>query len=147
MANAGSPAKGLRPSGFSLDGLISNFREFFNAEPTIISYAPGRVEVLGNHTDYNEGYVLSAAIQSGTYFLLIPTTDDRIEIHSGHFEQTATFSVKDMVEEAAGTVVHPVHNQDWANYVKGVLIGVCLLLSSSCPPQHIVSWCPSTHTT
>ena len=42
------------------------FRARFAAAPASAAYAPGRMEVLGNHTDYNEGYVLSAAIDRGT---------------------------------------------------------------------------------
>ena len=42
------------------------FKACYGHAPAIVSYAPGRVEVLGNHTDYNEGFVLSAAIDVGT---------------------------------------------------------------------------------
>ena len=44
----------------------------FGVQPTIVAYAPGRVEILGNHTDYNEGYVLSAAIDLGIALALSP---------------------------------------------------------------------------
>ena len=50
------------------DVLMKKFQEKFGRAPDVVAYAPGRVEILGNHTDYNEGYVLSAAINFGTYF-------------------------------------------------------------------------------
>ena len=56
-----------------LEGLIRKFRQHFGGEPAITAYAPGRVEVLGNHTDYNLGYTLSSAINMGTFFLVSPS--------------------------------------------------------------------------
>ena len=52
--------------------LLRKFRAAFGGEPTVIARAPGRIEFIGNHTDYNEGYVLSAAINHGTFFALAP---------------------------------------------------------------------------
>ena len=49
--------------------LKSKFVDQFGGEPDVSAYAPGRVEVIGNHTDYNEGFVLSAAINYGTFFV------------------------------------------------------------------------------
>ena len=48
--------------------LIAKYRSHFGREPEVVAYAPGRIEVLGNHTDYNEGFVFSAAINYGTFF-------------------------------------------------------------------------------
>ena len=42
--------------------LIEKYTTHYGKAPTVVAYAPGRIEVLGNHTDYNEGYVFSAAI-------------------------------------------------------------------------------------
>ena len=55
-----------------LTTLKAQFEKRFGKAPTVAAYAPGRVEVLGNHTDYNEGFVLSAAINYGTFFLAAP---------------------------------------------------------------------------
>ena len=43
------------------DKVVAAFAAKFGASPEVVAYAPGRIEVLGNHTDYNEGYVFSAA--------------------------------------------------------------------------------------
>jgi galactokinase len=75
-----------------------------------IAYAPGRVELLGNHTDYNEGVVLGAAIDRGLTVTGARRGDDLIVIHSalkGRFEIPT--------EE-----LRPQQEQSWANYALGV---------------------------
>jgi galactokinase len=74
--------------------------------------APGRVELLGNHTDYNEGFVLPAAIDRGIAIAGSPRETPRARVASTAYENTATFdpSAPDKDPEAA-----------WANYVKGVV--------------------------
>ena len=62
------------------DRVVAKFQELYGAKPAVVSYAPGRIEVLGNHTDYNEGYVFSAAIDKGTFFAVAPSADDTVEI-------------------------------------------------------------------
>ena len=57
------------------DELVAKFEKMYGAKPQAVAYAPGRIEVLGNHTDYNEGYVFSAAIDKGTFFAAAPTAD------------------------------------------------------------------------
>lgn len=53
-----------------MNKLIEKFTEFFGIPPETAAAAPGRLEVLGNHTDYNEGFVLSCAVGQNTRFLL-----------------------------------------------------------------------------
>jgi galactokinase len=62
---------------------IATHTKTFGTEPTTISYAPGRIEVLGNHTDYNEGTVLSAAINMGHCFCIFEIGRIRGPPHSG----------------------------------------------------------------
>lgn len=97
------------------DALLQKFRQQYQREPTIVAYAPGRVEVLGNHTDYNEGFVLSAAINFGTFFACAPRTDDTCRLTAG-----------DLMQEVSFPVDHPQASpeQPWANYVKGVCAGL-----------------------
>ena len=52
--------------------LIDKFTGFFKVSPAVAAQAPGRLEVLGNHTDYNEGFVLSCAVGQTTKFVLAP---------------------------------------------------------------------------
>jgi galactokinase len=90
---------------------LARFRSVFDCDPTGAAYAPGRVEVLGNHTDYNAGYVLSAAIDLGTFFLVAPAGNDECRLVAGDIMEQVRFSVADPAPDKA-TV--------WANYVKGV---------------------------
>lgn len=96
--------------------LIENVRrqhaERFGAPPAILAYAPGRVEILGNHTDYNEGFVLSAAIDLGIAVAITPT-----------LAKTVTLRALDLNEEITVTlpISEPIKKPLWANYGLGVV--------------------------
>ena len=94
----------------------SKFREHYGVEPEAAAYAPGRVEVLGNHTDYNDGYVLSAAIDYGTFFLAAEIEGEMCRVVAG-----------DLMEEAKFSLVNPEPNAtvSWVNYVMGVAVQLC----------------------
>ena len=62
------------------DELVAKFEKMYGKKPEIVAYAPGRIEVLGNHTDYNEGYVFSAAIDKGTFFAVSASDDETCEL-------------------------------------------------------------------
>ena len=62
------------------DEIVAKFEKLFGAKPAAVAYAPGRIEVLGNHTDYNEGFVFSAAIDKGTFFAVSPADDDAVTL-------------------------------------------------------------------
>ncbi len=76
------------------------------------SYAPGRVEWLGNHTDYNEGYVLSAALDVGTDLEGKKRDDNKIIVKSIRFDETYESSLDELA---------PLPEKHWANYVLGVV--------------------------
>lgn len=95
--------------------LVEKFTAVYARTPEIIAYAPGRVEVLGNHTDYNEGLVLSAAIDRGTGFALAPRRDPCCRLTAGDLMRTVTF---DRMSPK------PFEADAWANYVVGVLAGL-----------------------
>ncbi len=95
--------------------LLEKFASVYGRSPAVVSYAPGRVEILGNHTDYNEGLVLSAAINFGTFFAVAPREDDTVRLTAGDLMRTVTFPV--------GTPA-PTHEDSWSNYVKGVIAGL-----------------------
>ncbi len=76
------------------------------------AYAPGRVELLGNHTDYNNGYVLSAAIDRGVTQRGEVTDSSRIRLHSAALGRTY---------EADVEALEPSRDEEWTNYVLGVV--------------------------
>jgi galactokinase len=80
-------------------------------QPAFLSaYAPGRVELLGNHTDYNEGVVLGAAIDRGLTARGSKRADGKILIESSTMSRF----------EIDGSDLHPLTENRWANYVLGV---------------------------
>src|ERR1035437_5520114 len=99
-----------------MDNLLVNkvrgeFAQWLGMAPAIMAYAPGRIEVLGNHTDYNEGYVLSAAIDCGIAMGVTPIEGPDCRLAALDINGEARFSAAD-----------PDHAQTsvWANYVRGV---------------------------
>ncbi len=85
----------------------------YGTQPTAVAYAPGRVEVLGNHTDYNEGTVLSAAINMGHCFCISASGKPGIRLTAGDIPATTEFD--------PSTDEQLPKNVQWANYVKGVM--------------------------
>lgn len=90
--------------------LVAKFEKMYGAKPEIVAYAPGRIEVLGNHTDYNEGYVFSAAIDKGTFFAVSASDDETCELTAADLMETAKFTV---------STVAPAKEMTWQNYVIG----------------------------
>ena len=95
--------------------LVDKFSSVYQRSPFVTAYAPGRVEILGNHTDYNEGLVLSAAINFGTFFAVAPRQDNLVRLTAGDLMKTVEFPV-DKPE--------PTKENSWSNYVKGVIAGL-----------------------
>ena len=92
---------------------IAIHTETYGTKPTAVSYAPGRIEVLGNHTDYNEGTVLSAAINMGHCFCISASTEPGVRLTAGDLRKTTSFDPK--------TDARLPKEFQWANYVKGVM--------------------------
>jgi galactokinase len=79
---------------------------------SVTTYAPGRAELLGNHTDYNEGYVLAIAVDRGTTITGQRRDDRMIRIHSREFDKTETVALDKLLAES----VTP-----WSRYLLGVV--------------------------
>jgi galactokinase len=71
-----------------LRALREQFREHFGAAPSVIARAPGRVNLIGEHTDYNEGYVLPIAIEQSTWALASPRDDGLAQVRSINLNET-----------------------------------------------------------
>ncbi|MBC8505366.1 MAG: galactokinase [Anaerolineales bacterium] len=92
--------------------LIKNrFENQFSNTPEIIVQAPGRVDLMGSHTDYNLGYVLTQAIDRNTWIAARPRQDKIVRIASLNVEGTSEFHLDDIQHDT----VNP-----WTNYVRGV---------------------------
>ncbi len=86
------------------------FEESFDGRPPVVVRAPGRVNIIGEHTDYNDGFVLPMAIDRAVWVALRPREDGRVLVHSLQQTEPADFALDDLVHEEAG----------WAEYVKGM---------------------------
>ena len=75
-----------------IDSLKKEFQRFFSGEPQIFR-APGRVNLIGEHTDYNAGYVLPLAVDRVVAFAGRPRGDQQVRLWSSHFQQYAEFSL------------------------------------------------------
>lgn len=87
------------------------FRDRFGGEPTVWVRAPGRVDLMGSHTDYNLGRVLTLSIGLDTWIAARPSGNGAVRIASMNLEGEARFDMKTL-GRAPGT--------DWSNYVRGV---------------------------
>jgi len=95
--------------------LAAKFFEHYGIRHVVGAYAPGRAEVLGNHTDYNEGYVLSAAINLGTFFVAAPAADQSCRIVAGDLMEEESLELTSLAPSGTGS---------WSNYVRGVVAGL-----------------------
>ena len=93
------------------DKVVAEFAAKFGGKPQAVAYAPGRIEVLGNHTDYNEGYVFSAAIDKGTFFAASPADDDSVTLVALDMGETFACSLGEVSPVTSGMT--------WANYPLG----------------------------
>jgi len=89
-----------------------SFRRLFGDEARVFS-APGRVNLIGEHTDYNDGFVLPAAIDLSTWVAVAPRTDRRLIIHSENFDETVVFELDDANAARRGK---------WSDYPRGVAV-------------------------
>ena len=77
--------------------LLEKFVKQFGREPSAVAYAPGRIEVLGNHTDYNEGFVFSAAIDCGTFFAAAPSGSSECRLVAADLMHEVVFDLHDIL--------------------------------------------------
>src|ERR1041385_9210168 len=99
----------LRNDGQEVQAL---FKKHFGLTPPHVVSAPGRLELLGNHTDYNDGLVLSLAVDKFITIASEPRADGKIELVSTAFPESELFFVNELKKNPA---------TPWADYVKGVL--------------------------
>ncbi|HVZ80689.1 MAG TPA: galactokinase [bacterium] len=91
------------------------FFEAFGGEPAVTVSAPGRVNLIGEHTDYNEGFVLPMAVDRGVVMAARRRDDAKVLLHSADYRQRAEF----LLEPLRPDPEHP-----WADYMKGVALGL-----------------------
>lgn len=94
----------------SFQDSFRKFEEIFGTKPRYLIRAPGRVNLIGEHTDYNEGFVLPIAIERGITFLVNPREDRNVRLFSLNFGESDEFNLDDIQRSKV----------EWSNYVRGV---------------------------
>ena len=108
-----------------------DFAKLFGLNPDLVSSAPGRVNLIGEHIDYSDGFVLPFAIQARTYCALRIRSDERIRV--------ATNQHKRDIFESSISELKPQTGPVWSRYILGVLwalgikVGVEILVDSEVP--------------
>ena len=97
------------------ENVLAKFKELFGDEGEIgVYFAPGRVNMIGEHTDYNGGHVFPCALTIGTYGVARKRNDKKLRFYSMNFEQLG-------VLESSVENLKPEKEADWTNYPKGVM--------------------------
>ena len=91
--------------------MARRFTEVFGAAPTQLTRAPGRVNLIGEHTDYNEGFVLPAAIDRAAWIAARPRDDRRLRLFAVHYDAAAELDLDQL---------SPDQVQGWPAYVAGM---------------------------
>ncbi|NLG27714.1 MAG: galactokinase [Chloroflexi bacterium] len=112
----------------------ARFKDAYGASPVCVVAAPGRVNLIGEHTDYNDGFVLPAAIDRHVVIAAAPRSDRRVRVLAADLGRTSTFGLDEL---------HPEETERWSNYTRGVawalqdagytLPGLDLVLTSDVP--------------
>ena len=90
------------------------FADAFGYASHGVTMAPGRVNLIGEHTDYNDGFVLPMAIDRCTVIAAEPNAERQVTLHSNTTGETATINLRTPVGKGKPA---------WANYVRGVIAG------------------------
>ena len=101
-----------------IDQISGSYREKFGHAPAHIARAPGRVNLLGEHVDYNDGFVLPAAIDRATYVAFSPTEVPHSTLLAADFDQQASFAPETIPSK---TRADSSPLPEWALYPAGVM--------------------------
>ncbi|MGN0145310.1 MAG: galactokinase [Clostridium sp.] len=99
---------------YTITNLKEEFKKIFNKDSEDVFFSPGRVNLIGEHTDYNGGHVFPCALTIGTYGLITKRNDNKCFVKSLNFEDLG------IIEFDLDNIVND-KKHDWANYPKGVI--------------------------
>ncbi len=111
-AKSSAVLKEERPLAMPLakNDIAAHFTQRFGAAPVVVVRSPGRVNLIGEHTDYNDGFVMPLAIDRAAWIALRPRNDCRVSVYSIDYSEAREFDLNDLKHEKDG----------WVEYLKGV---------------------------
>ena len=89
----------------------NNFKNTYNTNPLMI-FSPGRINIIGEHTDYNDGFVFPAAVNKGIIAAISKSDTNKSIVTASDFDETIEFSVNN---------ISPLPKESWGNYILGVV--------------------------
>ena len=92
-------------------GIKSRFYQVYQREPELIVAAPGRVNLIGEHTDYNDGFVLPIAIDRHIIIASAPQRGNKIHLYAANFDEISVFRLDDIQYD---------QKDRWSNYQRGI---------------------------
>lgn len=92
--------------------VAAEFTSLYGMSPTLWVRAPGRVDLMGSHTDYNQGAVMTMTVDRDTWIAARPRTDGKVRIHSLNIEGEGNFSLSLPIRHG--------QRAPWSNYVRGM---------------------------
>ena len=107
--------------------VASVFENNYGQQPLMV-FSPGRLNIIGEHTDYNDGFVFPAAIDKGIYAAFGPSDSELCQVTALDMKESYEFTLDK---------VAPVENGDWRNYILGVVYGI-LDAGRNLAPFHLV---------
>ncbi|MCE5231042.1 galactokinase, partial [bacterium] len=93
-----------------MQNVTRDFDERYGQKPAVVVRAPGRVNIIGEHTDYNDGFVFPMAIDRATWIALRPREDRIVNIRTLDLDESDEFALDDIRK----------NGNSWSEYVKGV---------------------------
>jgi len=91
--------------------LKNRYKEIFGSEPDLLAKSPGRINIIGEHTDYNEGFVLPTAIDKAIYVAVGKREDQEIHLYAEDFNEKYSIDLPDLA----------ITDKGWPNYILGVV--------------------------
>lgn len=90
------------------------FYKEFNSKPILV-FAPGRINLIGEHTDYNDGFVFPAAIDKGIYLAIEKSRTETSKLIALDIRESHEFTLNE---------IHPVNSGGWKNYILGIIVEI-----------------------
>jgi galactokinase len=101
-----------------VNAIRDQFERHYGIHPRLIVRAPGRVNLIGEHTDYNDGFVLPVAIDRATYVAARPRDDDRVHMVAADMGDEDEFALSAGIERSSAHL--------WSNYIRGIAKGLLI---------------------